>query len=819
MPKKPSKKKAAAPSKVEKRTAAQKKVAKALKKPAAAPKAEPKREIKVGGEQTTPSAGPGFSLPQEIPPQIREAYRAKFEEQQIAEIGGEIPTERKRFYEEEIKKMGTPADPEAIKAVQGETVVPEAERPLTPKPEPEPEPTPGQQAKRQAGRLPRGIGRTSVFGFEIATREEPTPKVKTQLDIARQSQKGRDISPLAPHVQATALTLARRDHDLAKSTGKEVNGISPESQTPDLVSIRGSHHERLAEVIHGYGVKEEDFNKIPGKADLPTKVKLAWSALKDHERSKRKVSMPAFSQGATHWQDPKTGKLRPLSEGSHPEFYSHEGETQALVKGKGEANWVPLKPVREGWKVTGLRGGVKAWTFVKHPAEEYKNTHQVRSLFEHLSNTLKGSFPELTGPGPSADSRRRTAERVREKFIVTRPEPSEEGAFSKRAVKDSTFTQERGRTKRTIVSKPVNISADLTVNYTRGKLKVSRVDVYKQNMKPDNITIQETSEVERVTSPKPIEPRRPKIVQEPGGRRVVRPRRRDEGKKVGYVSQPLTVGTQMSAATAELERQKRLGTFTPGTSGRGIASTVGPNGEILRSSTVSREVVPDEKALKKNPKSKKTRVKINVTPGQVDQMLPGMENYGYEQPATAPKKVKKLIPVEGPLTAGAAEAAKSGFRFSSGELNKIAGRVTIPQETIEPGTPAIPGSARPKKVEGEFAGETGLEQLQYIKKKAGLASQRALAVIKPEKPARGMAILKGTEGQLSETRNIPQQLELPGIESPGYAGAMGQQFRRVSPATRELQLKSQQGAVPGAASDLPKGVEPKKSTRSFKGRK
>lgn len=743
-----------------KKVESQKKVAKALKRPAAKPKAEPVRDVKLRTEPVTPTVsreqvervGPG-GLPEEVTPQIREAYKKRFEEQQTAEIGKEASTEERRRRSEEVAMLPT-TDPKAVKSVRGETTIPEAERPLTPKPTPLAEPTPGQQAKRQAGRLPRGVGRTGTFTFQEASREEDTASVKNVRDVARQVQKGRSPSPLAPHVQGTALALARRDHERAKATGKMVNEIHPDAVAPDEFSIRGTHHERLAEVIHGYGVKEEDFAKIPGKGDVPTKVRFAWSALKEHERSKRKVPLPTFSQGATHWQNPKTGEVRPLSEGNHPEFYAHEGDTQALVRGKGEASWKALEPVREGWNVTKLRGGVNAWTFRSHPGERYRGTHQVRSLFEHVSNTLKGAFPELTGVSDSADSRRRAAERVREKFIVMKPEPSEAPMFSKRATKDSGFLRERGKTKRTMVA-------------------------------GDNVEIKETPETEFVTGPKRIEPRRPKVVQEESGRRVVRPRRRDAGKKVGFVSQPLSVSTQMKKGLDWASLRPEAESTTK----------LGPSGEILKSPPiVSKEVVPDPKAVQKNPKTKKTKTIYSVKPGPVDQPLPGMESYGYEEAATAPSKVW---------------------------LGRAQGKgrwLDIPAE------PAKPGSARPT-TQPASAGETGIEQLKYLKKQYGgvfPSSSRELVkapkkqkVSKPK--AQQQTILSGTD--VAATRNIPQQLELPGIESPGYAGAMGQQFRRVSPATRELQLKSQQGAVPGVAADMPRGTEPKKSTRSFKGRR
>jgi hypothetical protein len=789
MPKKKVEKaKAEGAARAKKRTTAQKKVAKALKKPARAPKTTATGEVRLSKkEQTTPTASPKFALPTEVPPQLRKAYKQRFEEAQLEEIGKkEVSQAELKERETRISEMPTAPQPAEVKKVRGETVIPPSERPLTPKPTGEPEPTPGQQARRQAGRLPRGTSGTGTFTFQTATRPEGVTGIKTIRDIARQSQKGRSISPLSPQVQGTALALARRDHEIAKTSGKEVNGISPNAVTPDEVSIRGTHHERLAEVIHGYGAKEEDFNKLPGKGDLPTKVSFAWSAMKEHERSKRKTPLWHESEGATHWEDPRTKQVKALALGGHPEFYRHEGSTESLIRGRGESNWKPVTPTTEGWHVINLRGQ-KTWTFRGHPAEPYKDTHQVRSLFQHVQNTVKGEFPEapIRSITDSGDSRRRAAERVREKFIVMKPEAAEASMFSKRATKDSGFLRQRGRTKRTLVA-------------------------------GDNVTVENTPETEFVTGPKRIEPRRPKVVQEPSGRRVVRPRRRDESKKVGFISQPLAVSKQMT--------KPGMPSMQPPS-----VTKLGPSGEILRSApSITKEIVPDPKALKKNPKTKKTKAVYSVKPGMVDQPFPSMEKYGYEKPATPAKKVttKKLIPVEGPITAGQAEAeSTTRYTPSSGELRKLVGRpsITVSKETTIPGTPAVRGSARPTP-QGEYAGETGIEQLQYYKKKSGgvIPSTSRELVKAPKKQPRPKAakpstILSGTD--LAATRNIPQQLELPGIESPGYAGAMGQQFRRVSQKTRELQLKSQQGAVPGVAAEMPRGTEPKKSTRSFKGRR
>ncbi|MFZ9893062.1 MAG: hypothetical protein ACO3FO_04725 [Candidatus Nanopelagicaceae bacterium] len=793
--KKVEKEKAERAQRAVKKTEAQKTAAKEikkLKKPDTAPKTEPKRDIKVGGEQTTPTGK--FKAVEQVPPQIREAYRKRFEEVQTAEIGGEIPAERKRKYAEEIGALGSSGSPEEIKKVRGETSISESERPLTPKPKPEAEPTPGQQAKRQKGRLPRGAGRTGTFTFQTATREEAGPGIKAIRDIARQSQKGRDISPLAPHEQGTALALARRDHEIAKSTGKPVNGIDPNSETPTPYSIRGTHHERLAQVIHGYGAKEEDFAKLPGKGNLPTKIQFAWSALKEHERSKRKTPLYPDSEGATHWEDPRTKRVAPTAAGNHPEFYRHEGQTQSLIKGTGDSAWKAVTPTTQGWHVINLRGQ-KTWTFRGHPAEPYKDTHQVRSLFQHIQNTIKGDFPEapITTGTDSADSRRRTAERVREKFVVTQPEPSEAAGFSKRAVKEGGFMRQRGRSQRTMVAAP------------------------------DNVTVTETPETEFVTGPKRIEPRRPKVVQEPSGRRVIRPRRRDEGKKVGYITQPLTV-PQTRKKGFDFETLKPVS----------VKGKLGPSGEILRSApTIEKGAkIQVEKKLKTKSKIKVVPT-YKVKPGLVDQPLPGMEKYGYEKQEVPAKTStrKKLISVEGPITAGQAEAEKVvPYRSSVGELRKLVGRpfISVTEEVKTPASPAVAGSARPKEEPKSSIGETGMEQLNYIKKQYGgviPSSSRELVkapknIRAPKKPkVEQKTIMSGTESELAATRNIPQQLELPGIESPGYSGAMGQQFRRVSPATRELQLKSQQGSVPGVASEMPRGTEPKKSTRSFKGRR
>lgn len=775
MPKKKDNKKAERAAKVEKRSKAQKKVAKALKKPASEPKTAATGEVRLSGkEQSTPTGK--FKPIEVVPPQIREAYKSRFEEQQLAEIGKEVSTEEQRRRSERLQELPAPTEPKKVKAVRGETAIPAAERPLTPKPGPLEEPTPGQQARRQAGRLPRGTSGTGIFTFQTATRPDTTPGVRAQLDVARQSQKGRDISPLPPHVQATALALARRDHDLAKSTGKTVNNIEPDSKIPDRFSIRGGHHERLAEAIHAYGANEEDFNKIKEKGSFVDKVHFAWNVLDNDRHSKKKTPLFPDSEGATHWENPVTKKVQPTALGGHPEFFRHDADTKALVRGRGESDWTPVKPVRQGWHVVDLRGQ-KTWTYRSHPAEPYKNTHQVRSLFQHVQNTLKGTFPEapIRSVTDSVDSRQRAAERVREKFVVMKPEPSEAPLFS-RAPKEGGFLREKGRTKKTAV-------AGL-----------------------DGVEIKETSQVEYVTGLKRTAPKRPETVQEPSGRRVVRPKQRTEDKKVGYMSQPLTVSQQLSPSAKELERQKKFAQLRQEASGFGGRTVIGPSGEIKRSAPTVQETVkliPAAKQTSKKVTKLKAVLSKKVTPGLVDQPLPGMESYGYEQRGTKSSRYWK-----GSLGAGPEESRWKGKWVET------------------PGTSGQPGSARPTP-QTESIGETGMEQLRYIKSQYPggkipspsrelVKAPKKQKLPKPEKTA-PRTILSGTSP--ATERNIPQQLEIPGLESPGYDSAVGQQFRAVSEQTRQLQLASKQGAVPGVASEMPRGTEPKKSTRSFKGRR
>lgn len=726
-----------------KKTEAQKKVAKSLKRPARAPKTSATGEVRLTGKEQSTPTGTFKPIP-DVPPQIREAYKTRFEESQLAEIGKEESIEKQR---ERFEGLPTPIDPEKVKEVRGDTAIPEAERPLTPKPTPLSEPTPGQQARKQKGRLPRGVGGTRIFTFQESRSEESPFTIKNVRDVARQQQKGRSISTLPPHVQATALALAHRDHALAKSTGKTVNNIEPDSKTPDIVSIHGDHHARLAEAIHAYGAKEEDFAKLPVKGSFVDKVHVAWNILKEHERSKSKIPLWPEHEGATHWQDPRTKRVSPLSAGAHPEFYKHGGETESLVRAPGEAAWKALKPKTEGWEVLDLRGQ-KTWVFREHPAAPFSGSHQVRSLFQHIQNTLKGDFPEapiVTGT-ESADSRRATAQRVREKLVDPYSVVDKHGVMAG-------YRRRRGRAERTFVAAP------------------------SVEGKPDNVTVKETPQTEFVaTTPGTPEKRRPKA-----------PKR--------YLLQQMGVAKKVQAP----EVGQQLAKMLPPDS-----TKIGPSGEILRSKpTITRGAKVEATKSLKN----KTKIKITptykVTPGPVDQPLPGMEGYGLEQPEKPGEKASRYW--KGTLGTGAPESRWKGKWVET---------------PATPSTPAIPGSARPTP-QPEFAGETGMEQLSFYKEKHGgvIPSQSREVAVRGTTGKRSQRRAEGRKPRVSPTQLRPNIQESPQPMLP-FKGDMGQQWLKITnPVTKELQEKAQQGAVPGVAADMPRGVAKKRSTRSFKGRR
>lgn len=782
-----------------KKTEAQKKAAESLKKPAK-PKTEPKRDITLRGEQTTPTASPDFSLPTEVPPQIRKEYKTRFEKAQTAEIGK--ITDK---YATDIQNLPTPADPEEIKKVRGRTGVAKGERKLTPKPGKLKDPSTGGIIKKQSSRMPRGSGGVKAFKFDTATpAESPLAirNVKFYIDKSRRESRGEERTILTPSQTDRAVWLARRDHAIAKQTGKKVHDIDPNQEVPNARNIEGGHHERLVVAMDAYGAREEDFNKLPGK-NFVDKVLSAYRTHENDKRTQDYRTIDVEKEGITHVIDPTdpAGGAVPINE-QMGEFKQARGPQIMLTRLKGTGEW-RLTPrehwVNHGWETTtsqDINGNpVKALKY-EPPIQQRKEYagHEFRSLKDHILSTLRSTTPPNVEESSSVASRKRAAAAVQNKFIDVAPQPEEASMFSR------TYGQEGPIGEGT--------PSRYTIKKQRGKTAKKEID---------NV-IKDVPEQETLLFPKPKSPFKGKrikneqgkelpipYVMEPGtARPTVRPLRKTEDNTRGVVTQPLTVPTKFGRG------QQFSGFPSPAdVAASANATKIGPSGEILKSKPTIEKGV--KLVATKKQKSPRTRTDLEVvptykvTPGQVDQMLPGMENYGYEEPAK--KASRYWRGTLGTTTVGSDEQGKP---------------ITMnlkPEEAFKgkwvetPATPAQPGSARPKQETGEFAGETGLEQAKFAVSKLTGKKRRGGKIPMP--------MFKGTplEG-VDKAAYGPMQLELPGIESPGYAGAVGQQFRSLRPAEAALENVKEQGSVEGSPIPQTRGVSPsKKSTRSFKGRR
>lgn len=809
-----------------KKTEAQKKAAESLKKPAK-PKTEPKRDITLRGEQTTPTASPDFSLPTEVPPQIREEYKTRFEEAQTAEIGK--ITDK---YATDIQNLPTPADPEEIKKVRGRTGVAKGERDLTPKPTPLEEPGTGSQIRRQSSRRPKGGAagptttgsRAGAFKFDVATPPGNPLGVKTLLDLARGEEKGRDRSPLNAAQIDRVVWLARRDHTLARQTGKMVADIHPDDPVPTADNVRYGHHERLVEAMDAYGAKEEDFNKLPGQ-NFVDKVHSAWEAHKSDERANDYRTIDVAKEGITHVIDPTdpAGGAVPINE-QMGEFKQARGPQMMLTKLKGTGTW-RITPAEHrtihGWETTtsqDINGNpVKALKY-EPPIQQRKEYagHEFRSLKDHILSTLRSTTPPNVEESSSVASRKRAAAAVQNKFIDVAPQPEEASMFSR------TYKQEGPIGEGT--------PSRYTIKKQRGKTAKKEID---------NV-IKDVPEQETLLFPKPKSPFKGKrikneegkelpipYVMEPGTTRpTVRPLRKTEDNTRGVVTQPLTVPTKFGRG------QQFSGLPSPADVAASAEVTkIGPNGEILKSKPTIEKGV--KLVATKKQRSPRTRTDLEVvptykvTPGQVDQMLPGMEDYGYEEPAK--KASRYWRGTLGTTTVGSDEQGKP---------------ITMnlkPEEAFKgkwvetPATPGKPGSSK-KPFTGRSLEEVIKEGKTWEGNNflgfdtGGPSINVSNLEITPGKPESGkkrrggripMPMFKGTalEG-VDKASYGPMQLELPGIESPGYAGAVGQQFRSLRPAEAALENIKEQGSVEGSPISQTRGVSSsKKSTRSFKGRR
>jgi hypothetical protein len=232
---------------------------------------------------------------------------------------------------------------------------------------------------------------------------------------------------------------------------------------------------------------------------------------------------------------------------------------------------------------------------------------------------------------------------------------------------------------------------------------------------------------------------------------------------------------------------------------------------------VTKRVIPDPKAAKKNPKTKKVKTVYDVQKPMVDQKIPGFENFGEvvkEHKETAPTRQLQIL--EGPITAAQDYAETiAPYKSSSGSTRATTGRVTSVVDSEE--TPIAP--VRPT-VSSQLAKIPGNSPVDL-----------PTTPVSKGKP-KGKKVLSYRENKVEvvppaakpkKVKEAPEQLAFPGMESTSTTHAEGQQWataKQLGEKTLGLQAKSQTAGVPGGSNpiEVKRGTEAKKPTGSFKKR-
>lgn len=274
---------------------------------------------------------------------------------------------------------------------------------LTPTQTPLPDPTPGQQARSQADKV---SGKAAVGKGLGAIARKPKRKgltVKNARSAGKRMQKGMGLPGDEDGVNKTAIALYNRDLEIANRTGKRTNSVSPgESPATESFHVHGTHHQRMAQVMHFYGQPEEKIKNLGKGSGATSEIKFdtLHTAMAEHKKSK--IDVPADTEGATHFEHPRTGEHIPFS-ANHPdmpkEFTKKAGETQTVTIG-GSGKMVMNDPVTEGWHPMKLHG-TNTTVMRQHKAPAGT------PLVDHLRSSIAGS-----GASTSISSRKRSADKA-----------------------------------------------------------------------------------------------------------------------------------------------------------------------------------------------------------------------------------------------------------------------------------------------------------------------------------------------------------------------------------------------------------------------
>ena len=775
---------------------------------------EPKTRKKAAAPKR--ARGPIIGTPLDTAPKTGSDYRDDNKEKNVAfeesqkeraegEVGGVAALgEEASFAEKEARSQQLAKYQEQIKEVPSSTV-PKNEGtvdddPLRPKQVDKFVPPTAAEAARSASRPARGGGGTGVYTFDAA---EGAP-VRKETDVAnlRSSREAKGLPGLPGDergVNELALTLAQRDYDKAKETGKVVNEMDPTGDKPTAIDqIYNGHHRRLADVLIEGNLTEDQIRRHAegSGATFHTKVHALWNTLKEHRAAQASAGpVDLEKEGITHWIHPRTGEALPIS-ANHPDMPKQQpvglpgGEdvnhgfwragvskrvrrdenTGAPVvdarTGNSEVDaslgWDPDKPV--GWVPFTLKGGTRALK------QNFPPSNSVSQWQSEVRN-IKSDFPMA----PSQDSRLQHKARAT-RWIEDAERAEAKGKVIARNKKGEPIPRMKRRTgkimgiyNKTGRTQPAGFTTQMqeggdplvtdTVATSTSRARVNRPDTIGTTGREYNpggsILVTEGSEIPEVTKTVEFTPKinRPKKWKIQNGKRVVNPSVvgvSGGGGVLGQKTEPAFIpvtdhnkGQQFLGPQPKWDRPNVIGENEPG------VSTAEP---ITRGS-------PEITRVKKSKRSKKT--KLVTTPGMVDQTIPGFENVDLKDSEKKPfTEAPAINIVEGPITSAQASAEKTApYLASSSKTRKATGRVTVSTRSTTSArrsTPAV--STQLAKIAGN--------------------SPVDLPVSSSSAPA--------------APRQNAEQLMLPGMEGPDNVNphAEGNQWvknRDLSPETRRLQ--------------------------------
>jgi hypothetical protein len=842
------------------------------KKAAARPRTEGPAQKPV--EMTAPKSGEDWKRDNEKNTGFEEVQK----ERDVNEIGAldkEATASERQAREAKLEKYRDQVR-EITPTTVPRNVVDTTADPLRPRVEEvDPTPTPAQAAARAAKTAAGGSG-TGIYTFD-APRAVEAPKRDSGALASRRAAKGLAGLPGDENgVNHLALGLAKRDYAIAKQSGKTVNEMDPEGDEPTHIDqIYYGHHRRLAEVLLKGGLEEHHISKSAQGSGrtFESKVKYLHTLLQKHDSARDARPIDLEREGITHWIHPTTGVAHPISD-NHPDMpkmqpihvpggenvdhgFWRGGKEERVRKDQNTGTWVMDKntgnadvdstlgwnPDKEvGYYTVNLRGGIKALKRNMPPASG-------RSLWEHEVNNMKSEFPSSV----SEDSR------------------LQHKAYANRIVEDAAKSEVDGRVlARNRAGEPVvKRKGGKIVGYVRGTGRtVNRGFTVTPEGEADQTTGLVTSRARtaREGSPFPTKELGDSGYAEGGSTRVDRTTdvqemqrvAEFENKKRRTKKSAIVKGRKVvvppergllvqNRATAILPSNKDSEVLT---SIKDEEQTIRPNGPSSKQwaamlppapswdrpnvmgqnepgvstaepitkgrGTTTKTVLPDPKAVKKNPKTKKTITKYDYKPGMVDQMLPGMENVGVKEPSddgiSVAQASNNLIGgfrvVEGPITSAQAASEEVSKNFTSNVLKRHRGKVVYSGRSETPiAAPRPTVSTQLAKI----AGNTPVDQPVSegpAKTVRVYGSKKMVAPAPVEQPA-------------AAPKEEPEQLALPGMEPTDSAHAGGQQWLRVrnlSPQTQTLQNRARKAGVPGGTNPVPvtRGTESPKSNRSFK---